>query len=173
MTQPLHIITQRYNTPCGDLILGAYGDLLYLCDWADSARHSQSCLRLMRGLRADMREGDSQVLTETKRQLEEYFARERQVFDLPIGRVGTAFQQKVWEALEGVAFGQTISYAELSERIGQPKAIRAVGTTIGNNPHSILVPCHRIIGSDRSLTGYAGGLEAKRYLLELEGVSIK
>lgn len=140
-----------------------------MCDWIDGARHDQSCRRLMRGLQASIIEGQSQVLVEATRQLDEYFSGTRRVFTLPLLRIGTAFQCLVWEAIDCITFGETISYAELSRRIGNPKAIRAIATNVGNNPHSIIVPCHRIIGSDGSLTGYAGGLEVKLYLLQLEG----
>lgn len=172
MVSPMPIITQRYSTPCGDLVLGSYGDELCMCDWVDGARHDQSCRRLIRGLQSSIIEGHSSVLTEARRQLDEYFEGQRQVFALPLLRIGTAFQRSVWEALDRVAFGETISYTELSRRIGRPKAIRAVATNVGNNPHSIISPCHRIIGSDGSLTGYAGGLETKLYLLQLEGCQL-
>jgi methylated-DNA-[protein]-cysteine S-methyltransferase len=101
-------------------------------------------------------------------QLEEYFAGRRREFDVPLAPVGTAFQQRVWDELQRVEYGRTISYAELAARIGRPTAIRAAGAANGRNPISILIPCHRVIGSSGSLTGYSGGLEAKRLLLELE-----
>ena len=90
-------------------------------------------------------------------------------FSLPLALHGTPFQRRVWDALQGVAHGQTISYAQLAARIGAPAAVRAVGAAVGRNPISVIVPCHRIVGSDGSLTGYAGGLERKRSLLEREG----
>ncbi|WP_461069886.1 methylated-DNA--[protein]-cysteine S-methyltransferase [Spirosoma horti] len=102
-------------------------------------------------------------------QLNAYFAGERQTFDFPINPVGTAFQQTVWQALREVPFGTTRSYLTLSRRLGDEKAIRAVAAANGRNPLWIVVPCHRIIGSDGSLTGYAGGLWRKKWLLEHEG----
>jgi methylated-DNA-[protein]-cysteine S-methyltransferase len=103
-----------------------------------------------------------------RRQLEEYFAGRRRAFDVVLAPPGTAFQQWVWGELQRIDYGQTISYAELAARIGRPTAIRAAGAANGANPISILIPCHRVIGSSGSLTGYSGGLEVKRLLLELE-----
>jgi methylated-DNA-[protein]-cysteine S-methyltransferase len=101
-------------------------------------------------------------------QLGEYFAGERLDFNLPFATGGTEFQRRVWRALEEIPYGQTISYGRLAERIGRPSGSRAVGTANGRNPISIIVPCHRVIGADGSLTGYGGGMERKRFLLELE-----
>lgn len=103
------------------------------------------------------------------KQLQGYFDGKRRDFDLVLLPRGTPFQLKVWEALRGIPYGETISYAELARRIGKPKAVRAVGAANGQNPLSIVVPCHRVIGSDGSLTGYGGGIENKEYLLALEG----
>ena len=112
--------------------------------------------------------GDSIVLKEAGRQLAEYFAGERTDFDLPIAAQGTPFQRRVWDALCEIPYGQTISYGELARRIGQPSASRAVGLANGKNPISIVVPCHRVIGSSGKLVGYGGGLERKQTLLALE-----
>lgn len=103
-----------------------------------------------------------------RQQLDEYFAGRRQVFDLPLRLNGTAFQQRVWRELARIPFGTTMTYAQLAFRIERPSAARAVGHANSRNPISIIVPCHRVIGSDGVLTGYAGGLEKKRWLLELE-----
>jgi methylated-DNA-[protein]-cysteine S-methyltransferase len=111
---------------------------------------------------------DEPVLAETERQLEEYFAGHRQVFDLPLALHGTAFQRRVWDALLGIGYGETVTYGQLAGQLGQPTAARAVGLANGRNPVSIIVPCHRVIGSDGSLTGYGGGLPNKRRLLDLE-----
>jgi methylated-DNA-[protein]-cysteine S-methyltransferase len=104
----------------------------------------------------------------TIEQLGEYFAGERTAFDLQLGAGGTPFQQTVWSALCQIPYGETISYGELAREIGKPSASRAVGLANGSNPISIIVPCHRVIGADGSLTGYGGGLERKRFLLDLE-----
>jgi methylated-DNA-[protein]-cysteine S-methyltransferase len=111
---------------------------------------------------------DSAVLAAAASQLRAYFAGELTSFDLPLGPEGTPFQQKVWAALREIPYGVTASYGELAERIGQRSASRAVGLANGRNPIAIVVPCHRVIGSDGSLTGYGGGLDRKRFLLDLE-----
>lgn len=107
-------------------------------------------------------------LAEPRRQLEEYFAGERTRFDLKLHPVGTPFQLAVWEELGRIPYGVTISYAELARRIGQPAAMRAVGAANGRNPIPIILPCHRVIGSNGSLTGFGGGLPTKRFLLSME-----
>ncbi len=114
---------------------------------------------------------DPRAIAEIRRQLDAYFARRRRDFDLALAPIGTAFQRDVWRALTAIAHGTTISYAELARRIGRPAATRAVGRTNGLNPIAIVVPCHRVIGSDGSLTGYGGGLERKAALLALEGAA--
>lgn len=108
------------------------------------------------------------VLLETMKQLDEYFAGERKKFDLPLKPIGTEFQKKVWSALRKIPFGVTKSYGELAMEIGSPKASRAVGAANGRNPISIVVPCHRVIGANGKLTGFAGGLDVKEVLLSRE-----
>ena len=103
--------------------------------------------------------------------MDEYFARKRKTFDIPLLLVGTEFQKSVWQELQNIPYGKTLSYGELSQRLGEPKAVRAVAAANGANPISIFVPCHRVIGRDHKLTGYAGGLAAKKELLELEADS--
>ncbi len=113
---------------------------------------------------------DDDALQEAIDQLQEYFSGARQVFEIPLAPLGTDFQQSVWEALQRIPFGATTTYADIAQQIGQPAAIRAVGAANGSNPLPIVVPCHRVIGSDGQLTGYAGGLPIKRALLRHEGV---
>lgn len=113
-------------------------------------------------------EHETALLQKAARQLAEYFEGKRKVFDLPIALKGTAFQKKVWDALCTIPYGETRSYREIAKQIGNEKACRAVGGANHNNPIMIVVPCHRVIGTNRSLTGYAGGLSVKKYLLELE-----
>jgi methylated-DNA-[protein]-cysteine S-methyltransferase len=112
---------------------------------------------------------DDRAFAAARRQLAEYFAAERTSFDLPLAPVGTPFQQRVWSELQRIGHGRTTTYAELARRIDRPTAIRAVGAANGANPVSIVIPCHRVIGSNGALTGYGGGLAAKRFLLDLEG----
>jgi len=111
----------------------------------------------------------ARTLRDARTQLEEYFAGERTSFDLPLAAAGTPFQERVWTALRAIPFGHTTSYGELAARIGEPKASRAVGAANGRNPIPIIVPCHRVIGARGDLTGFGGGVERKRWLLEHEG----
>jgi methylated-DNA-[protein]-cysteine S-methyltransferase len=111
------------------------------------------------------------VLREAQTQLEEYFGGKRRMFSVALAPVGTPFQQQVWQELRAIPFGETRSYGELARRIGRPTAMRAVGAANGRNPLSIIVPCHRVIGSSGKLTGFAGGLAAKATLLRLEGMA--
>ncbi|MBD8091640.1 methylated-DNA--[protein]-cysteine S-methyltransferase [Pseudomonas fluorescens] len=111
---------------------------------------------------------DSPVLLEAERQLREYFTGTRNQFDLELDFDGTDFQKQVWQALLTIPFGETRSYSQIAHQIGNPKAVRAVGAANGRNPISIIAPCHRVIGASGGLTGFAGGLEAKQYLLALE-----
>jgi methylated-DNA-[protein]-cysteine S-methyltransferase len=116
---------------------------------------------------------DGRPLRAAQRELEEYFAGERRTFSVALAATGTPFQMQVWEALRAIPYGETISYGELARRIGNPQAVRAVGLANGRNPISIIVPCHRVIGANGTLTGYGGGLDRKRFLLALERGSEK
>ena len=121
---------------------------------------------------ADGELADSQILREARRQLLDYFAGKRRTFDLPLAARGTDFQRQVWRVLTHIPFGDTRSYAAIARQLKRPRAVRAVGAANGKNPLPIIVPCHRVIGSNGSLTGYAGGLAAKKQLLALEGVEL-
>lgn len=113
---------------------------------------------------------ESSLIKNAYRQLVEYFNKQRKTFDLPLAPEGTEFQMKVWKALSDIPYGKTRSYKEIAIAIGNPKAVRAVGMANNKNPIPIIIPCHRVIGSDGKLAGYGGGLEIKEYLLKLEGV---
>lgn len=115
-----------------------------------------------------IRHDEHPVLLATERQLTEYFAGERRLFEVPLDFVGTEFQKKVWQALVAIPFGETRSYSQIAREIGHPLAVRAVGAANGRNPVSIIAPCHRVIGANGKLTGFAGGLEIKAFLLALE-----
>ncbi len=110
--------------------------------------------------------------TEAERELGEYFAGERTEFEIPCAAAGAAFDRRVWAALERIPYGRTVSYGEIAREVEEPGAARAVGVANGRNPIAIVVPCHRVIGADGRLTGYGGGLERKRFLLELEGAML-
>jgi len=122
--------------------------------------------------RATAQTAANRHLQETARQLDEYFSGRRTEFDVTLDMSGTAFQRSVWQELTAIPFGASVSYAQHAQRLGNPKALRAVGSAIGKNPVSIIVPCHRVIGSSGAVTGYAGGLDRKRFLLALEGVAV-
>lgn len=166
------IKTRPYVSPCGVLLLGSFGDRLCLCDWQVEKRRGRVDGRLRRILHAGFEEGTSETIEEAMRQLDEFFARKRREFSIPLLFAGTEFQRKVWDELLKIPFGQTLSYGRMARQIGMPGAFRAVANANGANALSIFVPCHRVIGGDRSLTGYGGGLAAKRFLLEREGVFI-
>lgn len=162
------VCMQHYDSPCGELLLASADEELCLCDWSGKPCAERNRRRLGRLLQAEFCTDPSAVLTQTMRQLDEYFAGRRKVFDLPLRPVGTDFQRRVWEALLEIPYGETRSYKEIARRVGNLDGIRAVAQAIGANGLSIVIPCHRVIGSNRSLTGFAGGLEAKRILLNLE-----
>ncbi len=166
MKQPIYI--QYYNSPCGEIILASVGNALCLCDWNGMPSATRNKQRLKRLLNAELKEYPSETINHTEQQLDEYFAGKRTIFDIPLLLVGTTFQKNIWNALLEIPFGETRTYKQISQRVNNPKGIRAVAQAIGANGISILIPCHRIIGSDHSLTGYAGGLGAKATLLELE-----
>ncbi|MBF8748240.1 methylated-DNA--[protein]-cysteine S-methyltransferase [Pseudomonas putida] len=150
------------QSPVGMLTLVARGDCLAAVLWEDERENR---VRL-----GDLYRDDGHpVLLQTARQLGEYFAGGRQRFDLPLDFAGTAFQRRVWAALLTIPFGETRSYSDIARQIGNPSAVRAVGAANGRNPISIIAPCHRVIGASGGLTGFAGGLPAKQYLLALEG----
>ena len=125
-------------------------------------------LRIQKALNAEYREDNSLIIEKTIKQITEYFANNRTVFDIPLKLIGTNFQQKVWKQLINNPFGQTSSYLQLPRDLENEKAIRAIASANGANAISIIVPCHRIIGSDGKLVGYAGGLDTKKKLLKLE-----
>lgn len=159
---------QYYVSPCGELVLASYADKLCLCDWFDSPCYERNKRRIERYLKTSFKAETSSVLEEAKRQLDEYFSGNRKAFTIPLHLVGTDFQQQVWNELLNISYGTTTSYKEIAQSIGKPKAVRAVAGAIGANGISILIPCHRVVGSDNSLTGYAGGLKAKKMLLQIE-----
>lgn len=158
----------RYASPAGEMIVGSCGGRLCICDWAAERRRGTIDRRIQRHLNARYEEGTSDIIERATAQLDEYFAGRRKEFDIPVVFTGSEFQCTVWKELMRIPYGTTISYGELARRIGNPKAVRAVASANATNSISIFVPCHRVIGSDRKLTGYGGGLDAKRCLLELE-----
>ena len=139
-----------------------------MCDSATERHHERVRRRLSRPLDVEFTEGTSAVIEAAVTQLDEYFAGERREFDVPLMFAGTEFQKQVWNELLQIPFSRTTTYGELARRIGHPAAVRAIANAVGSNALSVLVPCHRVLGADGTLTGYAGGLPAKRHLLNLE-----
>ena len=155
-------VCATYDSPMGTMLLAA-SDRGLAGVWFVGQRHGPDSS----GWRADP---EHPVLRQAIAQLQAYFAGERQDFDLPLDlQAGTPFQQSVWDALRHIPRGGTTSYAELARRLGNPQAARAIGAAVGRNPVSVVVPCHRVLGTGGALTGYAGGLERKTALLQLEG----
>lgn len=168
MGKAMPISIQYFKTPVGELILGSYDGQLCLADWRYRKKREQIDTRLQKALTTGYIEEDTEVLLEIRKQLMEYFNHERKEFNIPLLLVGTPFQKSVWQGLIETPFGTTLSYLELAKKIGNEKAVRAVATANGANAISIIVPCHRIIGSNGELVGYTGGLDVKRKLLEIE-----
>ena len=170
MAETLRLVVDRTETPIGELMIVADGaGVLRGIDWSDHEARLRQLLRRHYGAAADRLAParDPGGLTRT---LDAYFAGGLRVIDeLPVATGGTQFQRAVWQALRRIPCGTTLSYAALARAIGKPAAVRAVGLANGSNPISIVVPCHRVIGADGSLTGYGGGLHRKRWLLAHEG----
>lgn len=165
----MFIHTTIYKSPVGDLLLGEFEDQLCVCDWVYRKQRTSIDQRIQKELKVPFKEKNTTLLQNTSKQLEEYFHEKRMTFELPVLSVGTEFQKSVWDSLLTIPYGETKSYLQLSRILGNEKAIRAVATANGANALSILIPCHRIIGSTGELVGYAGGLTAKKKLLQLEG----
>ncbi len=164
----MEVNIQYYDSPCGAMILGSVGGELCLCDWYAMPCARRNMRRLERLLNAEFIEMTSPVLERAKTELDEYFAGERRLFDIPLRPVGTSFQMLVWKALLEIPYGKTRTYKEIAEKVGNVRGVRAAAQAVGANGISVFIPCHRVIGSDGSLTGFAGGLSAKKSLLELE-----
>src|SRR3984957_6111239 len=157
----MSLVYKTMESPVGKLKLVASDEGLVAILW-ENDRPSRVRLGEV------IEDGEHRVLVETERQLGEYFAGRRKVFSVALDMRGTRFQRDVWEALLAIPFGETRSYGQLAKQLGNPRATRAVGAANGRNPVSIIVPCHRVIGSSGKLTGFAGGLEVKAHLLNLE-----
>ncbi|MDE6812179.1 MAG: methylated-DNA--[protein]-cysteine S-methyltransferase [Muribaculaceae bacterium] len=162
------IYFRKYYSPVGNLILGDYNNQLCMCDWINGKKHFINSFRLKQNLNVTFEEGDTSILTEAFYQLGQYFTRRLSQFHLPLYLCGSDFQKKVWHALMSINYNEITTYREIARRIGHPTSVRAVANAIGSNPISIIIPCHRVIGSNGSMTGYAGGIEIKKALIDLE-----
>lgn len=169
----MSIILHPYSAPCGEMMLGSLDGQLCLCEWLSGKSNDKIRRRLSREFRTDFTDGTSEIIETAARQLDEYFHGERHGFSVPLIFAGTDFQKKVWDGLMTIPYATTVSYLELAKRLGVPSAVRAVANANGANAISVFAPCHRVIGADHTLTGYGGGLETKRYLLNLEGISLQ
>ena len=155
------LVSYAYDSPLGELLIVASDEGLRAILWPLESEHSRVKL-------GDYMEGSNPVIAQAVSELDEYFAGKRHNFDVAIDPVGTDFQKSVWTSLRNIGYAKTKSYGEQADAIGKPTAVRAVASANGKNPISIVVPCHRVIGANGSLTGFAGGLDSKRWLLEHE-----
>ena len=167
------IVQTRIQSPLGDMLLAATNQGLAGA-WFTDQRHRPEALDFKNVHHAWPTHDSHPMLLETARQLAEFFSGKRKAFDLRLDiNGGTLFQQSVWRALLKIPYGKTTSYGSISRQIDNPAAVRAVGSAVGRNPLSLIVPCHRVLGGDGSLTGYAGGLHRKTALLELESAMLQ
>ena len=161
---------ESYHSPLGDITLASDGEALTGL-WFDGQKYFDSTLP------AETKQGDLSAFAQAKRWLDSYFAGEQPDFTPPLRWAATPFRRAVWEILLTIPYGQTMTYgqiaAQLADRMGRPQSAQAVGGAVGHNPISLIVPCHRVVGADGSLTGYAGGIDRKVRLLELEGVDMR
>lgn len=159
----------NYKCQLGELILGEFEGKLCLCDWHYRKARKEIDARLQLHFSSNWQEKETEVLIETRKQVEEFLCGNRQKFELPLILAGSDFQKRVWNELLNIPYGKTVSYLDLAKKLQNPGAVRAVAAANGANSLSIIVPCHRVVGENGQLTGYAGGLPAKRKLLDLEG----
>jgi methylated-DNA-[protein]-cysteine S-methyltransferase len=152
------MVVDTMNTPIGTLVIKASAQGISRVDFIETEEPEVQ---------------RNEITIRCKQQLQEYFDGKRKSFDLPLDQAGTNFQKSIWNCLSRIPFGQAVSYRDIADMVNNRKAVRAVGAANGNNPIAIIVPCHRVIGADRTLTGYAGGLQRKAWLLKHEGIAFK
>jgi methylated-DNA-[protein]-cysteine S-methyltransferase len=159
-----------FKTSYGELNIGDLnGQYICLSDWSNTNRWNITQQRILKHRQVEFVYKETELVHLAKKQLKEYFERKRETFSLPLKFIGSSFQKEVWTELENIPYGCTITYAELSQRLGNEKVIRAAANANAANPLSIIIPCHRVIGKNNNLTGYAGGLNTKKQLLQMEG----
>ena len=162
------IAIQYYTSEIGELIIGSFDNKLCLLDFRYRKKREAIDARLQKRLKAEYSEFEDEIIKQTKAELDQYLSGQRKQFDIPLLMVGSEFQKQVWHALLAIDYGQTASYLQLAKNINNEKAVRAVANANGANAIGIIIPCHRIIGSNGALVGYAGGLPAKKRLLTIE-----
>ncbi len=165
------ILVKRFESPLGTLVGAATDRGVCLLGFADTGRFEPELADLCRRLGAEAGSGDNIHLARLREEMKEYFAGKRRTFEVPLVAPGTEFQRRVWADLASIRFGRTRTYSDIARRIGRPTAVRAVGAANGANRIGIVVPCHRVVGANGTLTGYGGGLWRKRRLLEPEGIA--
>ena len=166
------IVYSRFDTPIGPMLAAeSQGGLCRLCLPGESKNFFDWAAKKYPG--AVVEEGCSELLKNTRQQLEEYFSGARKTFSITLDLKGTVFQRRVWHILMQIPYGSTASYKDVAMAAGNPAAVRAVGQANNKNPVPVIVPCHRVVGSDGKLVGYGGGLDIKRRLLELEGIKVR
>lgn len=169
MTSLRKIEFQYYKSPIGELIIGSYREKLCLLDYKYRSQRKRIDLRLSRGLNAIFTESNNPIIKKTIQELNTYLDGDLKKFSVSILTIGSEFQKRVWEALKAISYGHTLSYIELTKKLNiKATNVRAVANANGANAISVIIPCHRIIGSNGSLVGYAGGLNAKKKLLQME-----
>lgn len=166
MKNPLFLTT--IDSPVGSLTLWVVDNALCLLEFWDTKRRSREITEILKHFDAELSEDSHPLFAKVEKELQEYFAGKRKNFDIPLAAFGTDLQKNTWKVLQSIPYGETYSYKKQAEALGNPKAVRAVANANGKNRIGIIIPCHRVIGSDGSLTGFGGGIENKKYLLELE-----
>ena len=164
----MKIFRTQISTPLGNMYACATEKGICLLEFENRKNIDEQFKKTSRTLKTEIEEGESNFFPQLKNEMSEYFAGTRENFEIPLDLIGTDFQKTVWQKLLKIPFGKTLSYMQLAIELGNPKTIRAVANANALNKIAIIVPCHRVIGSDNSLTGYAGGLERKRWLLNHE-----
>jgi len=168
MTDDRAIYTTIYQSPCGPMLIGEADGNLCLCDWVGTSRHKSTIYGVSRRLNAMVKSGITPALVSIIRSLDRYFAGGMLKTDVQMLPIGTKFQKSVWRSVMEIDYGTTATYSQVANACGHPTAIRAVSNAIASNPLTLFIPCHRIIGKNKSLTGYRGGIQIKQYLLNLE-----
>lgn len=167
-TNKTRVYTQVINTPIGEMRAYATNKGLCFLKFSDKEKSEKILQHVLKTLHATSINEENAIIAQTRQEITEYFNAKRQTFQIPLHVVGTHFQKQVWKTLQTIPYGKTLSYSEEAKQMQQASAVRAVANANGRNRISIIIPCHRIIGSDGSLTGYSGGIERKKWLLEFE-----
>ncbi len=162
------IYSGKIKTPLGDMLACVSDEGLYLLEFTDRKKYDRQINGLKKYFNSEIAEGEHFFITKVQNQMNEYFSGKLKVFKIPLIFSGTDFQKKVWNALSEIPYGKTVSYSDIAKRIKNPKAVRAVANAVAANKIAIIIPCHRVTGKNGTLTGYASGLDKKKFLLDIE-----